>query len=117
MTPEIIAAVGTAIATSLTLIFGLIRWLTKTFLQELRPNGGSSIKDQISRLEERVDSIYLLLAETKMPIENVYYRGELIPVDQWDFDLKKPKAKKPKAKKTKQVETVIDSTFIENLDN
>jgi hypothetical protein len=46
-------AVGvTAVSTSLLL--GL-RWVIKSYLQELKPNSGSSIKDQITRLEQRVD--------------------------------------------------------------
>ena len=28
--------------------------------------------------------------------KNVYYDGKLIPVKDWDFDLKKPKVKQPK---------------------
>lgn len=46
-------------------------WLKKQ-LAELRPNGGSSIKDKVDKLEEklgklesRVDDIYLLLVESK----------------------------------------------------
>jgi hypothetical protein len=44
-----------------TIAFG-IKWLVKHYLSELKPNSGSSIKDQISRLEtalddQRVDSI------------------------------------------------------------
>lgn len=42
---------------------GLIRWLVKHYLYELKPNGGGSVKDQVNRLEERVDQIYLLLCE------------------------------------------------------
>jgi hypothetical protein len=43
--------------------FGLaVRWLVKHYLSELKANGGSSVKDQINRLEaaldeQRVDSI------------------------------------------------------------
>jgi hypothetical protein len=43
--------------------FGLaVRWLVKHYLSELKTNGGSSVKDQINRLEaaldeQRVDSI------------------------------------------------------------
>ena len=33
-----------------------IRWLVKHYLQELKPNGGSSLKDQINRLEARVEN-------------------------------------------------------------
>jgi hypothetical protein len=39
-----------------------IKWLVKHYLSELKTNGGSSVKDQINRLEDaledqRVDSI------------------------------------------------------------
>jgi hypothetical protein len=42
-----------------------VRWLVKHYLAELKPNGGGSVKDQVNRLEERVDQIYLLLCEKK----------------------------------------------------
>ena len=42
---------------------GLVKWLVKHYLSELKPNGGGSVKDQVNRLEERVDQIYLLLCE------------------------------------------------------
>jgi hypothetical protein len=43
----------------------LVRWLVKHYLYELKPNGGSSVKDQVNRLEQRVDAIYKLLLEKK----------------------------------------------------
>ena len=56
-----------AIATSL--LVGL-RWVIKSYLQELKPNGGSSIKDtvcrlelQSSRLEKRVDDLFVLISK------------------------------------------------------
>jgi len=49
-----------AIATSL--LVGL-RWVIKSYLQELKPNGGSSMKDQLSRLEQRVDDLYSLIVK------------------------------------------------------
>jgi hypothetical protein len=42
-----------------------VRWLVKHYLYELRPNGGGSVKDQVNRLEARVDQIYILLSEDK----------------------------------------------------
>lgn len=49
-----------------------IKWLVKHYLAELKPNSGSSLKDQVvrveeqvSRLEERVDEIYFLLVNAK----------------------------------------------------
>ena len=40
-----------------------VRWMVKHYLNELKPNGGSSNKDSISRLEERIDDLYRLVAE------------------------------------------------------
>ena len=41
------------------------RWLIKNYLFEMKPNGGSSMKDSINRLEARIDEIYRILAERK----------------------------------------------------
>lgn len=40
----------------------MMKYMIKT-LSELKPNSGNSIKDQITRLEKRVDDIYSILAE------------------------------------------------------
>jgi hypothetical protein len=40
-----------------------VRWLVKHYLYELKPNGGGSVKDQVNRLESRVDDIYRILCE------------------------------------------------------
>ena len=63
MNAELIGAIASATVLILGSMFGLIKWMITKFLSELRPNSGSSMKDQITRLEERVDSIYLLLAK------------------------------------------------------
>lgn len=46
--------------------------LVRDFLSELKPNGGSSIKDKVNKIEEkqdkmesRIDQIYLLLIDRK----------------------------------------------------
>lgn len=57
------AGLAVAIATLVTAYVGSIRWLVKHYLDELKPNGGGSVKDQVNRLEARVDQIYLLLCE------------------------------------------------------
>ena len=62
MNAEMIAAFASATVLILGSMFGLIKWMITKFLSELRPNSGSSMKDQITRLEERVDDIYLLIA-------------------------------------------------------
>lgn len=50
----------------------LTRSMIRDYLSELRPNGGSSVKDkvdsidrQVSKLESRIDQIYLLLIDKK----------------------------------------------------
>jgi len=63
MTPtEWAMLIATVLGITSTLFMAL-RWIVKSFLYELRPNGGSSIKDTIVRLEQRVDEIYKILAE------------------------------------------------------
>ena len=44
-------------------IAGGIRWLVKHYLNELKPNGGSSMKDSMARMEQRIDDLYKLVAE------------------------------------------------------
>jgi len=62
LNPEIIAAVASAIVVVLGSFFGFSKWMITKFLSELKPNSGSSMKDQITRLESRVDDIYTILA-------------------------------------------------------
>jgi hypothetical protein len=57
------ATVAVAVMTIIGGFVGAVRWLVKHYLNELKPNGGSSIKDSISRLEERIDDLYRLIAE------------------------------------------------------
>lgn len=55
------AAIAVAIVTVLTGVAALLRFVILHYLAELKPNSGSSIKDQVNRLETRVDKIYELL--------------------------------------------------------
>ena len=62
MTVQDWAALVLSILSIIAVVTGGIKWLVKHYLSELKPNAGSSIKDQISRLElaldeQRVDSI------------------------------------------------------------
>lgn len=54
-----------AFALSITSLVGafavMIRWLVKHYLAELKPNGGSSVKDSVARLERQVEEIYRIL--------------------------------------------------------
>jgi hypothetical protein len=62
MTAVDIAAICAAITTVFTGFAVGLRFLVKGWLNELRPNGGSSIKDQINRLERRVDDLFVILS-------------------------------------------------------
>ena len=57
------AAFTVAIMTIAAGFTAWVRWLVNHYLSELKPNGGGSVKDQVNRLETRVDQIYLLLCE------------------------------------------------------
>jgi len=64
MSPNEWVALGVgacAIASSLLLA---LRWVIKSYLAELKPNGGASIKDQINRLEKRVDDLFVLISKS-----------------------------------------------------
>ena len=38
-----------------------VRWMVKHYLNELKTNGGSSVKDSVARLERQVEEIYRIL--------------------------------------------------------
>jgi hypothetical protein len=57
------ATVAVAVMTIIGGFAGAVRWLVKHYLNELKPNGGSSIKDSMARLEDRIDDLYKLVAE------------------------------------------------------
>jgi hypothetical protein len=59
---EIIGICVGVCAISTSLLVG-VRFLIKSYLNELKPNGGSSIKDQINRLEQRVDDLFALMSK------------------------------------------------------
>ena len=63
MTAQDWAALAVAISTLVGSFALMVRWLVIHYLEELKPNGGSSVKDQVNRLEARVDQIYLLLSD------------------------------------------------------
>lgn len=59
------AVIGAAASGVLSTMFVGHRWLVKSYLRELVPNGGSSMADRIGRIEdnqkrlhERIDAIY-----------------------------------------------------------
>ena len=54
----ILSIVGGILLIQVQLI-GMVRWLVKHYLSELVPNSGSSMKDQLNRLEQRQHDIYV----------------------------------------------------------
>ena len=42
---------------------GSVRWLVKHYLYELKPNSGSSLKDSVIRLEEKVEILYKIMIQ------------------------------------------------------
>jgi hypothetical protein len=63
MSPTDWAALAVSLATLIAGFTAAVRWLVKHYLSELRPNSGSSMRDSIDRLEDRVDRIYEMLCE------------------------------------------------------
>jgi CHASE1-domain containing sensor protein len=57
------AALAVAITTLIGTLAIAVRHLVKYYLSELRQNGGSSIKDQVNRLEQKVDTLYQILIQ------------------------------------------------------
>jgi hypothetical protein len=58
MTIQDWAALTVSVLTIIAVVAGSIKWLVKHYLAELKPNSGSSLKDQVSRLEQKVEIIY-----------------------------------------------------------
>ena len=58
------AVVGLAVAI-VGALYGTTRFMVKAIMAELQPNGGNSLKDQVSRIEVRLDQLMLEL--TKKP--------------------------------------------------
>ena len=58
-------AVGALVLAVLTAIYSSMRVIVRSIMSELSPNGGSSMKDQVSRIEARLDHLILELALKK----------------------------------------------------
>jgi hypothetical protein len=63
MTPNEWAGLAVAVTTLIGTLALTVRHLVKYYLSELKQNGGSSIKDQVNRLEEKVDTLYQILIQ------------------------------------------------------
>ena len=63
MSPTEWAGFGAGVIAVLSGVLIGLRFLVKGWLNELRPNGGQSMKDQLTRLEQRVDDLYSLIVK------------------------------------------------------
>jgi hypothetical protein len=56
------AGFAAGITTTLIGVLAGFRWLVKGWLNELLPNGGKSLKDQVTRLEQRLDELIIVIS-------------------------------------------------------
>jgi hypothetical protein len=56
-------AVGGFVIAILAAVYSSMRIIIRSVMSELSPNHGSSMKDQISRIEARLDYLYTQLIE------------------------------------------------------
>ena len=63
MSPSEWAGFGAGVCAVLSAVLIGLRFLVKGWLNELRPNGGSSMKDQLTRLEQRVDELFIIMSK------------------------------------------------------
>jgi hypothetical protein len=56
------AAVLGLVLAILTAVYSSMRFMVKSIMRELTPNSGKSLKDQVSRIETRLDQLILELA-------------------------------------------------------
>ncbi len=60
----------------LTIISVSFRWIVKHYIKdivaELKPNGGSSLKDQVNRLEKKVEEADFKRREMSVKLDHLY---------------------------------------------
>lgn len=57
MTPNEWAAVVGCVIAIISAVYSAMRFMVKSVMRELLPNGGNSLKDQVNRIEKRLDSL------------------------------------------------------------
>jgi hypothetical protein len=65
MTAQDYATLAVAVCTLIAAFATAVRWLVKHYLYELKPNSGTSLKDSVIRLEEKVEILYQILIQKK----------------------------------------------------
>lgn len=58
MTPADWAGLSVAVITIVTSFVASVKWLVKHYLAELKPNGGSSMNDRLTKVETKLEVIY-----------------------------------------------------------
>ena len=64
------ASLIVAILTIVSSLGLAIKWLVKHYLSELKPNSGSSLKDQVNRLETALDEQRIASEKSRLRQEN-----------------------------------------------
>ena len=63
MSPNEWVGLGVGVCAIMTSLLVGLRWVIKSYLSELKSNGGSSMRDSIDRLEKRVDDLFLIMSK------------------------------------------------------
>jgi hypothetical protein len=63
MTPADWAGLAVAITTLIGALATAVRWMVKHYLAELKPNGGSSLKDKVNKLDDKVEFLTELVLQ------------------------------------------------------
>jgi hypothetical protein len=66
------AALILSVLTIVGIMAGGIKFLVKHYLSELKPNSGSSMKDQISRLETRINEADAKRSDMNKKLDRMY---------------------------------------------
>lgn len=61
MNPSTWAGLIVSVIAIVSAFSAAVRWLVKHYLYELKPNSGSSLKDSVTRLEEKVEILYQMM--------------------------------------------------------
>jgi hypothetical protein len=63
MTPAQWLGLAVSLCTLVAAFATAVRWLVKHYLYELKPNSGTSLKDSVIRLEEKVEILYQMMMQ------------------------------------------------------
>jgi hypothetical protein len=63
MTPSEWAQLAVAISSIIAAVAIGVKWLVKHYLAELKPNGGSSLRDSVNRLEVQMELVIKMLTK------------------------------------------------------